>query len=240
MTTQSIVKKTLEDYQVEHRVLPTSSKSSGRGAVYKHNIFISATNDYDIAYNANQYLFKSDNTNGQRLIRSMYNLISKKAEYIYVLYTNTVTGTNLTRMLQHIWAFPSANEVAKFLPEMLEQLDWAKNSHIISLPLESDLGSHISQSFIDPYYYKDCIDIFRRINGINSTLQIKRVKFVPFVKNMTFTMFNKALKYNRNTFDLQESLLQTSADNINNKMINRLAQLEQQYYVLKQKEITLG
>lgn len=206
----TVVQKTLEDYQIEHKVLPDQTKDSDtvRGTAYRNNLFISEANDYTKSYAANEYLLKADTTQGQKLIRSLYNVVPDGTEYIYMLYTNTIHGINLNRMVQHIWAFPSIAEVSKFLSEMIEELSWANNSHLVQLPVRTDLHN-IKDQFIDQYYYNDFKPILHKTNSTFSVMETTKLAPVELKAGMTIDQVGKIADYNSTVFNLATKVLHT-------------------------------
>lgn len=224
--TTTIIKKTLADFEIEHKMISDKANRSYRGNAGKYEMLISEVNDYRNVYGVNMHLLKSDNAQGQNLIRAMYNLVPAKTEYIYMLYTNSVKGVHLTRMLQHVWAFPSIEMAQKFMPEMVEQLSWAKHSHIVALPLESDITQHnLSEIYVDPYYYLDVAPILRRFDTGYTTYQSLDIpKPLEITPDLAFDQFEKRLQYNQELFEIIDSI---KTQGISKSLLNELKHLVQ-------------
>lgn len=223
--TTTATKKTLADFEIEHKMMSERLSRSYRGNTEKFEMLISEANDYRNVYGVNMHLLKSDNAQGQNLIRSIYNLVPNKTEYIYMLYTNSVKGIHLVRMMQHIWAFRSIDEVQKFMAEMIDQLSWAKNSHIVALPLEADITQHnLSQTYVDPYYYVDAAPILKRFGKDLSAYQSADTpEPLEITPDLTVDQFEQRLQYNQALFEVVNAM---ATEGISKTMLNQLKHLK--------------
>lgn len=202
------MENTLISHVLNQKVVRLGPTSTYSGLSFDNNILISELNDYDMIYNVESYLFRADTDHGKSVIRGLYDLIPENTEHIFVLYTNTIKSINLTRIIQNIWAFKSDQEVDQFMPEMIEQLSWAKSSHLIELPYEPDFAANNwIENFVDPYYYVDYQKILNQTNMRYHLINEKQLKQLVFKPSMSFADFTRYDTYNHQVYEAEKKLV---------------------------------
>lgn len=208
MTTLTLRQKPLTAYSIKTRDIRFTLTKIRRGNEYNNNILISEANDYDMIVSSNEYIWKADNAHGTSFISDLYDSLPKGTKYLFILYTNTLKHVDLRRMTQDVWAFPNLAEAKRLLPEMLDELSWVKNSHLIMLPGKfSQINPNLADSLIDPYYYTDCKRILRQIMPHYIELEMKQLDPVTLTANDNYAAFLAKTQFNRDLFDFEQTLM---------------------------------
>lgn len=208
MTTTNLLTKPLTAYSIKTRDVRFKLTKSRRGNEYNNNILISEANDYDMIINSREFIWKADNSRGTSFISDMYDSLPDGTKYVFILYTNTIKHIGMRRMTQDVWAFPDLATVKRLLPDMLDELAWVKDSHLLALPGDlSAINYNLTNSFIDPYYYTDCARILRKTLPHYSELEYKKLEPIVITAKDNYADFIAKSKFNRELFDLEQTIM---------------------------------
>lgn len=207
--TKHTIQRTLESYSLNRKVLHLGPNTKRSGFVFENNILISELNSYELIYNVNQYLFKANVAKSKTIIQAIYGLLSVKTKHVFLLYTNDIKSGNLSRITQNIWAFDSDAMANRFLSEMIEQVSWAKHSHLLELPINPDFSSpKWLDQFIDPYYYLDYQPILSRNHYHYHSRSLTALTKLKFPKAVSLSEFKRITKYNQHLYDMEVQMEQ--------------------------------
>lgn len=223
----------IETYSLHDSIINNGNFKNNKFAL-EHEMLLSKLNDYTIAYDVNEYLWRADVNRGHELIKAIYQIIPSETKHIFMLYTNISHKYHLARMTQNLWAYPNSTLVNQYLPLMLEQLTWATNSHLIELPLNPNF-EHLTQNndFNDPYYYQDYHDsqLFSQTTLINyRTIMSNDLTPIPIKPNINKKKFTDLTNYNRQIYQLENKILTQGLTRQLQDDCKRLNQLKQKLH----------
>ena len=224
------MKNTLISHVLNRKVLRLGPTKRYPGLSFDNNILISELNDYNTAYNVKRYLFKVDHDRGKAIVHGLYELIPLKTKHIFMLYTNTVSGLNMIRMTQNIWAFQSDAEADQFMPEMLEQLSWAKGSHLVELPLNPNFDSmYWIDDFVDPYIYSDFRKILSKTAMRYHLIEHKNLRPIDFKPGMNLTDVTKYSNYNKQVYNIESTIIASGLSKYTDDECERLKKRKEHF-----------